>query len=132
MPRPPACVTAAASFPPAAEPIGASRIGCWIPSRRVSAVSMVAIGASRLALGCELVLRPQLEVAGVMAFMELVRGIALETVDDAPALDRRAPPHEVGPPLDRLLVPDRPETRPAPEQAICPPPVPRPHPRVTR
>src|SRR5471032_2536224 len=43
MPRPPAWVTAAASFPPAAEPIGASRIGCWMPSRRVSAVSMVAM-----------------------------------------------------------------------------------------
>src|SRR6476469_7203080 len=47
MPRPPAWVTAAASFPPAAEPIGASRIGCWIPSKRVNAVSMVATGASR-------------------------------------------------------------------------------------
>src|SRR5688572_22511891 len=43
MPRPPAWVTAAASLPPAAEPIGASRIGCWIPSSRVSAVSIVAM-----------------------------------------------------------------------------------------
>src|SRR4051794_38224500 len=43
MPRPPAWVTAAASLPPAAEPIGASRMGCWIPSSRVSAVSIVAM-----------------------------------------------------------------------------------------
>src|SRR5690348_5503982 len=42
MPRPPAWVTAEASFPPAAEPIGASRIGCLISSNLVSAVSMVA------------------------------------------------------------------------------------------
>src|SRR5437879_3182355 len=47
MPSPPAWLTAAASFPPAAEPIGASRIGCWSPSRRVRAVSMVAIVVSR-------------------------------------------------------------------------------------
>jgi hypothetical protein len=33
-------VTAAASLPPAAEPLGASRSGCSMPSRRVSAVSM--------------------------------------------------------------------------------------------
>src|SRR6185437_13618316 len=45
MPRPPAWVTAAASLPPAAEPIGARRIGCWIPSSRVSAVSIVAMSA---------------------------------------------------------------------------------------
>src|SRR6185436_11945931 len=43
MPRPPAWVTAAANRPPAAEPIGASRMGCWIPSSRVSAVSIVAM-----------------------------------------------------------------------------------------
>src|SRR5690242_10435316 len=43
MPRPPAWVTAAASLPPAAEPIGASRMGCWITSSRVSAVSIVAM-----------------------------------------------------------------------------------------
>src|SRR6188474_2584504 len=43
MPRPPAWLTAAASLPPAAEPIGASRMGCWIPSSRVSAVSIVAM-----------------------------------------------------------------------------------------
>src|SRR3954463_9581763 len=43
MPRPPAWVTAGAGSPPAAEPIGASRIGCWIPSRRVSAVSRLAM-----------------------------------------------------------------------------------------
>src|SRR6185436_16483791 len=43
MPSPPAWVTAAASLPPAAEPIGASRMGCWMPSSRVSAVSIVAM-----------------------------------------------------------------------------------------
>src|SRR5690242_1139658 len=40
IPRPPELVTAEASFPPAADPIGASMIGCSIASRRVSAVSI--------------------------------------------------------------------------------------------
>src|SRR5882757_5006225 len=127
MPRPPAWVTAAASLPPAAEPIGASRIGCVIPSRRVSAVSMVAIGASRLALGRQLVLSPQLEVAGVMAFMELVRGIALQAVDDASALDGRAIADQVGPALDVLVVADRQELARAIQQALGQPAVPWPH-----
>src|ERR1700709_1258210 len=43
MPSPPALVTAAASLPPAADPIGASRIGCSMASIRVSAVSMMGM-----------------------------------------------------------------------------------------
>src|SRR3954462_2545870 len=43
MPRPPAWVPAAACLPPGAEPVGSSRIGCWIPSSRVNAVSIVAM-----------------------------------------------------------------------------------------
>src|SRR5579871_3606651 len=39
-PSPPAAVTAAASFPPAAVPIGASTIGCSMPSRSVSRVEI--------------------------------------------------------------------------------------------
>src|SRR4051794_34420687 len=150
MPRPPAWVTAAASFPPAAEPIGASRIGCWIPNSRVSAVSMVAIAVPRLkhipsgcnqpdgiclcdhhhpcahfrtegtargslcpeialTLGCQLVLCAELEIARVVPFMQLVRGIALQPVDDAPALDRGALADQVGPALDVLVVLDRQE-----------------------
>src|SRR5260221_3231121 len=130
MPRPPAWVTAAASLPPAAEPIGASRLGCVIPSRRVSAVSMVAIGASRLALGRQLVLCPQLEVAGVMAFMELVRRIALQAVDDASPLDGRAIADQVGPALDVLVVADRQEIARANHQALCQPPGPMPTPQA--
>src|SRR6516164_4403558 len=37
-PSPPAAVTAAASLPPAADPIGASTIGCSIPRRSVNRV----------------------------------------------------------------------------------------------
>src|SRR5690242_13902369 len=103
MPRPPACVTAAASLPPAAEPIGASRIGWVIPSRRVSAVSMVAIAASSLGLGRQLVFGPELEVAGIVAFAELGRRIALQAIDDAPALDGRTRADQVGPALDVLV-----------------------------
>src|SRR5262249_31401596 len=107
MPRPPAWVTAAASLPPAAEPIGASRIGCWMPSRRVSAVSMVAMGLFRLALvGRELVLGAELEIAGVVALAQLGRGIALQAVDNAPALDRRPRADGIGPALDVLVVAD--------------------------
>src|SRR5216683_7994376 len=54
----------------------------------------------RLTLGCHLVLCLQREIAGVMAFVQLVGGIALEAVDDAPALDRRTLANDVGPALD--------------------------------
>src|SRR6516164_17990 len=43
MPKPPALVTAAASLPPAADPIGASRIGCSIASSRDRAVSIIGM-----------------------------------------------------------------------------------------
>jgi hypothetical protein len=42
-PSPPALVTAAANLPPAADPIGARRIGCLIPKNLVKAVSMIVI-----------------------------------------------------------------------------------------
>ena len=41
LPAPPASLTAAASRPPDTPPIGASRIGCSIPSIRVNRVRSV-------------------------------------------------------------------------------------------
>src|SRR3954471_18777134 len=127
MPRPPAWVTAAASLPPAAEPIGASRIGCWIPNSRVSAVSMVAIAAPRLALGCQLVLRAKLEIARVVALVQLIRRIALQAVDDPSTLHRRALADQVGPALDVLVVLDRQKLARAIQQSLGEAAVPRPY-----
>src|SRR4051794_10816220 len=53
-PSPPAWVTVAASLPPAAEPIGAKRIGCSMPSRRVSAVSMTGMSVLRIVPRCRI------------------------------------------------------------------------------
>src|SRR5690242_3454488 len=49
IPKPPACVAVAASLPSATRSIGASRIGCLIPSSVVARVDMVMIVMSRAA-----------------------------------------------------------------------------------
>src|SRR5580704_19164517 len=78
-------------------------------------------------LGCQLVLGPQFEIAGVMAFVQLVRGIALQAVDDAPPLDGWTLADDVGPALDVLVVLHRQELAGAVQQSLGQAAVPRPH-----
>ena len=56
-----------------------------------------------LGLGRQLVLRLGVEIAGVVTLMQLRRGIALQPVDDAPALHGRAGSDRVGPTLHVLV-----------------------------
>src|SRR5258708_24241026 len=57
---------------------------------------------SRLGGACELVLRLCLEIAGVVALVQLARGLAPGAVDHAPALPSRALGDRAGPPLHVL------------------------------
>src|SRR6516225_12007342 len=74
-PRPPAAVTADASFPPAAEPIGASTIGCSMPRRSVSRVRRVIDSGSHASQDKNL---PQLDTSGLDDW-----AVALEVATDA-------------------------------------------------
>ncbi|HEY9217646.1 MAG TPA: hypothetical protein VIO94_06320 [Phenylobacterium sp.] len=92
-----------------------------LPAYVFSAASMI-LGASiersphyrllinqtpRLAGHRQLVLRAGCEVARVVALVQLLRQLAIKSVDDAPALDRRALNNGVGPALDVDVVLDR-------------------------
>src|SRR3982751_6823584 len=81
----------------------------------------------RSVLRREFVLGPQLEVAGVVALVQLVGGIALQAVDDPPALDGRALADRIGPALDVAVLCHRQELAGAVEQSLGESAVPRPH-----
>src|SRR5664279_2288529 len=68
--------------------------------------------------GLNLVLRLGVEIAGVVAFVQLVRGLARGAVDHATALHRRALGDGVGPALHVLVVLHCQEFAAAIEQAL--------------
>src|SRR5271168_2439353 len=59
--------------------------------------------------GCKLVLRLRVEVAGVVALVQLARWLAGKAVDHAPAPDGRPFKEHIGPALDVLVLVDREE-----------------------
>src|SRR5512143_2124230 len=78
-----------------ATPFSASRmrarrgLGAVLQSYSVIIVGPFAVGWSRSALGGQLVLRAGVEVAGVVALVQLARWLAPAAVDHAAAFDRR-------------------------------------------
>src|SRR5258708_7705949 len=82
---------------------------------------------SRPGGACELVLRLCVEIAGVVALVQLARGLAPGAVDHAPALHSRALGDRVGPALHVLVCLDLKEFARTIQQALREAAIPGPH-----
>src|ERR1700681_3754337 len=91
----------ASTFGAAAIAVAATPVASM--SRRVESIIVASRYYLCLRRFSDLVLRLRLEIAGVMALMQLARRIALDTVDHAAALHGRTLGELVGPALHVLV-----------------------------